>query len=48
MQKHQFCPLEDLKRNAHGVLEFALSKPELRHDLDLYFHGRDEDINSAW
>ena len=44
--KHDFDPLEDLKRNSHGVLEFASNKPELRHDFDLYLQSRNEDINS--
>ena len=44
--RHQFDPLEDLKRNSHGVLEFASNKPELRHDFDLYLQSRNEDINS--
>jgi hypothetical protein len=43
---HDFDPLEDLKRNSHGVLEFASNKPELRHDFDLYLMSRNEDINS--
>jgi hypothetical protein len=43
---HGFDPLEDLKRNSHGVLEFAGNKPELRHDFDLYLRSRNEDINS--
>jgi hypothetical protein len=44
--KNGFDPLEDLKRNSHGVLEFAANKPELRHDFDLYLQSRNEDINS--
>jgi hypothetical protein len=44
--KHGFDPLEDLKRNSHGVLEFTSNKPELRHDFDLYLQSRNEDINS--
>ena len=44
--KHDFDPLEDLKRNSSGVLEFASNKPELRHDFDLYLQSRNEDINS--
>lgn len=44
--KHGFDPHEDLKRNSHGVLEFAGNKPELRHDFDLYLQSRNEDINS--
>ena len=46
--KHQFDPLEDLKRNSHGVLEWAGNKPDLSHEFDLYLHARNEDINSAW
>ena len=44
--RNGFDPLEDLKRNSHGVLEFASNKPELRHDFDLYLMSRNEDINS--
>jgi hypothetical protein len=44
--QNDFDPLEDLKRNSHGVLEFASNKPELRHDFDLYLQSRNEDINS--
>lgn len=44
--KHGFNPTEDLKRNSHGVLEFAGNKPELRHDFDLYLQKRNEDINA--
>ena len=44
--KHAFDPLEDLKKNSHGVIEFSSNKPELRHDFDLYLRSRNEDINS--
>jgi hypothetical protein len=44
--KHGFDPHEDLKRNSHGVLEWAGNKPELRHDFDLYLQSRNEDINA--
>jgi hypothetical protein len=44
--KHAFDPLEDLKLNSHGVLEFTSSKPELRHDFDMYLQSRNEDINA--
>jgi hypothetical protein len=44
--KNNFDPLEDLKRNSHGVLELASNKPELRHDFDLYLQSRNEDVNS--
>jgi hypothetical protein len=43
---HAFDPHEDLKRNSHGVLEFATNKPELRHDFDRYLHSRNEDVNA--
>ena len=45
--KHGFDPLEDLKRNSHGVLEFASNKPGLRHDFDTYLQSRNEDFNAA-
>lgn len=45
-EKHGFDPIEDLKKNSHGVLEFAGNKPQLRHDFDLYLQRRNEDINS--
>ena len=41
--KHGFDPRTDLKRNSFGVLEFALNKPELRHEFDLYLRSRNED-----
>lgn len=41
-----FDPLEDLKRNSHGVLELASDRPHLRHDFDLYLHGRNEGLNA--
>ena len=44
--KHAFDPREDLMLNSHGVLEFALNKPELRHEFDLYLQSRNEDINA--
>ena len=44
--QHQFDPYEDLKRNSHGVLEFATNKPDLRHDFDRYLQSRHEDLNA--
>jgi hypothetical protein len=44
--KHQFNPDEDLKRNSFDVFEFAMNKPELRHDFDLYLRSRIEDANT--
>ncbi len=43
---HQFCPDEDLVRNAHGVYELAPGKPALRRDFDRYLRARCEDANS--
>jgi hypothetical protein len=44
--KHQFDPYVDLKRNLHGVVELAGNKPDLRHDVHLYFNQRNEDSNT--
>lgn len=44
--EHGFNPDTDLKRNSYGVLELACNKPKLRHDLDMYFRQRNEDINA--
>jgi hypothetical protein len=46
LARHRFDPVEDLKRNVWGVLELAGNKPELRHDMDMYFRARNEDANS--
>ncbi|HTW27887.1 MAG TPA: hypothetical protein VME92_12225 [Acetobacteraceae bacterium] len=46
LTRHAFDPATDLKRNTSGVFELAGNKPELRHDIDLYFRQRDEDANS--
>jgi hypothetical protein len=43
--EHGFDPREDLKRNAHGVLEFATNKPDLRRAFDRYLQSRNEDGN---
>ena len=45
--EHAFDPLDDLRLNSHGVLEFDTHKPELRHDFDLYLQSRNEDINAV-
>lgn len=42
---HQYDPAVDLRRNIMGVLELAGNKPDLAHDLVLYFLLRDEDSN---
>lgn len=44
--KHGFNPYTDLKRNTFGLMELANNKPEMRHDIDMYFRSRDEDVNS--
>lgn len=43
--KHGFDPVTDLKRNSHGILEFAGNKPELEREWDMYLRGRNEDAN---
>ena len=42
---NKFDPVTDLKKNSYGVLELSGNKPELAHDLDLYFRQRNEDGN---
>ncbi len=46
-ERHQFDPEADLKRNTHGVLEWAGNKPELEREWDLYLRSRREDDNHA-
>lgn len=46
--RHGFDPDEDLRRNSHGVLEFAGNKPELERCFELYLRERNEDGNLAW
>jgi hypothetical protein len=43
---HGFDPMRDLKRNTHGVVEFAGTKPELELEFARYLSSRDEDVNS--
>jgi len=43
--KHDFNPDTDLKRNSHGVLEWAGNKPELEREWDQYLRSRREDEN---
>jgi hypothetical protein len=43
--RHGFDPDQDLKRNTHGVLEWAGNKPELEREWDLYLRSRQEDDN---
>ena len=47
LEKYKFNPLTDLKRNLDGVMELAGNKPDLQHDIELYFEARDEDANST-
>ncbi len=46
LTRNHFDPDTDLMRNTWGVMELAGNKPELRHDIDLYFRSRDEDSNT--
>ena len=41
--KHDFDPVEDLKRNTSGILELAGNKPAFHRDIDAYFRQRNED-----
>lgn len=43
--EEKYCPVTDIRRNLHGVIELALNKPELRHRIDRYFRQRAEDSN---
>lgn len=46
-ERNHFDPDTDLKRNDWGVLELDdAEKPQLRHDLDMYFRGRNEDADT--
>jgi hypothetical protein len=45
-ERNGFDPDTDLRRNDWGVLELDdAKKPQLRHDLDMYFRLRNEDAN---
>ena len=44
--RHGFDPHTDLKKNSHGVIEFAGNKPDLEREFDRYLRSRDEDANS--
>lgn len=46
LAKHKFDPATDLRKNTYGVVELAGNKPELTHDIDVYFRSRDEDSNT--
>jgi hypothetical protein len=43
---NKFDPATDLKKNVWGVLELAGNKPKLTHEIDRYFHSRNEDANT--
>lgn len=43
--EHKFNPIEDLKKNSYGVVEFAGNKPDLERDFDRYLRSREEDAN---
>lgn len=44
--EHEFDPTTDLKRNSHGVIEFAGNKPGLERAFDRYLRAREEDVNT--
>jgi len=43
--KHGFDPVTDLKKNTHGVIEWAGNKPDLKREFELYLMSRREDAN---
>ncbi len=43
--KHEFDPIQDIKRNTYGVLEFAGNKPELEREWEQYLNARNEDVS---
>ena len=45
LRQARFNPLEDLRRNSFGVLEFDGNKPELEREFDRYLRSRQEDAN---
>ena len=44
---NRFDPDYDIKKNSFGVWELAGNKPQLSHELDVYFRQRNEDGNMA-
>ena len=46
LQRNNFDPSTDLKKNTWGVIELAGNKPQLAHDIDAYFRAREEDSNT--
>ena len=44
--KHAFDPIRDLKRNSHGVIEWAGNNPELEREWMNYMRTRNEDSNT--
>jgi hypothetical protein len=47
IEKNNYDPDHDLKRNTYGLPELAGNKPRLAHDLDRYFRSRNEDTNTV-
>lgn len=43
LEKHKFCPFNDLKRDWQGLLQLEDHRIELRDDIRKYFHSRLED-----
>lgn len=43
LAKHQFDPVQDLRKNWHGIYELNGNKPELRDAIRSYFISRSED-----
>jgi hypothetical protein len=45
LRRNHFDPDTDIKRNTYGIIELAGNKPQLTHDMDVYFRQRNEDGN---
>lgn len=46
--RHQYDPVRDLRRNLHGVYEYArVNDYALQADIVRYFESRNEDVNEA-
>jgi hypothetical protein len=43
LRRHQFDPMTDLKKDWQGLWQLAGNKPQLRRELQHYFHQRRED-----
>jgi hypothetical protein len=47
LRKWRYNPVTDIRYNIDRVVELAMNKPGLQHDIETYFARRDEDSNQA-